>query len=179
MKPSTGLWRLLCLLATVISTTMLTVPVAATASDPFAAALDDKMPGWLSTYDVPGAVVSYIEDGAVAWTRAYGVKDATTQAPMTPEAIFNHGSNGKTLTAWGVMHLVEEGRIELDAPAEKYLKRWHFPPSQFDVNQVTIRRLLSHTAGLGVHGYPQYDLRRPLPALEQVLSGQNQDQPPL
>ena len=179
MRPPTSLYRLLCLLTTLISMMALTFPAAATSADPFAAALDDKMPGWLSYYDVPGAVVSYIEDGAVVWTRAYGVKDATTQAPMTPDAIFNHGSNGKTLTAWGVMHLVEEGRIDLDAPVEKYLKRWHFPPSEFDANEVTIRRLLSHTAGLGIHGYPQYDLRRPLPTLEQVLSGQNQDQPPL
>lgn len=157
MRPLTRLCRLLGLLAALISTMTLTVPAAAMSGDRFAAVLDEKMPGWLKYFDVPGAVVSYIEDGAVVWTRAYGVKDATTQAPMTPDAIFNHGSNGKTLTAWGVMHLVEEGRIDLDAPAEKYLKRWHFPPSEFDANQVTIRRLLSHAAGLGIHGYPQYE----------------------
>ena len=44
---------------------------------------------------------------------------------MRPDMVFNHGSNGKVLTMWGIMRLVEQGGVELDAPANRYLKRWH------------------------------------------------------
>lgn len=144
-------------------------------NDPFAAALDDKMQGWLSEYDVPGAVVSYIQDGAVAWTKAFGVADRTKEIPMRVDNVFCTASVSKALTAWGVMRLVEQGKIELDAPVDQYLKRWHLPLSQFDSRGVTVRRVLSHTAGLTVNGYAGYYPRRSLlPSLKGVLDGQNQ-----
>lgn len=61
---------------------------------------------------------------------------------------FQVASLSKFVTAIGVMTLVERGAVDLDAPVSQYLKRWSLPPSKFDVNGVTIRRLLSHTAGL-------------------------------
>jgi hypothetical protein len=71
------------------------------------------------------------------------------------------------------MKLVEEGKIELDSPVEKYLTRWHLPESEYDVNGVTIRRLLSHTAGLSLHGYPGWSPNDTLPSIEESLSGKN------
>jgi len=68
--------------------------------------------------------------------------------PVSADTLFQVASLSKWITAWGVMRLVQSGRLELDAPVSKYLKRWHLPPSKFDNNKVTIRRLLSHTAGL-------------------------------
>jgi len=145
------------------------------SDDPFAAALDEKMPGWLSEYNVPGAVVSYIRDSEVVWTKAFGVADRATGTPMSVDSLFCTGSASKALTAWGVMKLVEQGRVDLDAPADEYLKRWHLPPSEFDSSGVTIRRVLSHTAGLTVNGYAGYYPRRfPVPSLAEVLNGQNQ-----
>ncbi len=73
------------------------------------------------------------------------------------------------------MRLVEKGLLNLDAPVETYLTRWHFPKSQFDSNLVTIRRLLSHTAGLSIEGYSGLEPDKPLPTLEQSLSGQTCD----
>lgn len=143
--------------------------------DPFAVALDEKMPNWLSEYDVLGAVVSYIQDGEVVWTKAFGVADRVKGTPMRTDNVFCTASASKALTAWGVMKLVEQGKIDLDAPVDQYLKRWHLPPSQFDSRAVTIRRILSHTAGLTVNGYAGYYPRRhPLPSLKEVLDGQNQ-----
>ena len=133
------------------------------------------MPGWLSEYNVPGAVVSYIQDGEVLWTKAYGVADRARGTPMSIDKLFSTASASKALTAWGVMRLVEQGRVDLDAPVDLYLKRWHLPPSQFNSGGVTIRRVLSHTAGLTVNGYAGYYPRRfPIPSLAQVLDGQNQ-----
>jgi len=78
------------------------------------------------------------------------------------------------LTAWGIMCLVEKGKVDLDAPVNRYLKRWQLRSPKFDPNQVTIRRLLSHSAGLSVHGFLDYNQRRRLPSLVEMLEGKNQ-----
>lgn len=63
-------------------------------------------------------------------------------------AIFPMASVSKWVTAWGVLKLVQDGILNLDAPVDSYLTRWHLPPSDFDNQSVTIRTLLSHTSGL-------------------------------
>ena len=68
--------------------------------------------------------------------------------PVDRDTLFQVASLSKWITAWGVMTLVESGRIDLDAPVSGYLKRWHLPPSTYGNEGVTVRRLLSHTAGL-------------------------------
>ena len=146
----------------------------ANSGDPFAVALEGRMPALLLGYRVPGVVVSYIKNGDVVWTKAFGRANLKTGAPMQPDMVFNHGSNGKVLTAWGIMRLVEEGKVNLDAPANRYLKRWQLRSSKFDANAVTIRRLLSHAAGLSVHGFLDYNQRRRLPSLVEILEGKNQ-----
>jgi CubicO group peptidase (beta-lactamase class C family) len=159
-----------------------TCPIAASRDDDasnagslFAATLEENMPLWLAKYNVPGAVVSYIDGGDVTWTKAFGVADRRTGAPMQTDSTFCFASCAKSMTAWGVMHLVEQGQVDLDAPVDQYLKRWHLSASQFDPGGVTTRRVLSHTAGLTVGGYGGYFPRRyPIPSLEQVLDGQNQ-----
>jgi CubicO group peptidase (beta-lactamase class C family) len=145
------------------------------AEDSFAAALQEHMPALLATNRVPGAVVSCIKNGGVAWTKAFGLADLKTGSTMGPNMLFNHGSDGKVLTAWGMMRLVEAGKVELDAPANRYLKRWQIRSTKFDPNGVTPRRLISHTAGLTVHGFSDYEQGVPLPSLVEVLEGKNQD----
>jgi CubicO group peptidase (beta-lactamase class C family) len=152
-----------------------TLTVDAPADDPFAAALQEHMPALLATNHVPGAVISHIKNGEVIWTKAFGVANLQTGAPMRPDMVFNHGSDGKVLTAWGIMRLVEEGKVNLDSPANHYLKRWQIHSIKFDPNEVTIRRLLSHTAGLTVHGFSDYPPGAHLPSLVEVLEGKNQD----
>jgi CubicO group peptidase (beta-lactamase class C family) len=119
--------------------------------------------------------VSSIKNGGVAWTKAFGLADLKTGSTMGPNMLFNHGSDGKVLTAWGMMRLVEAGKVELDAPANRYLKRWQIRSTKFDPNGVTPRRLISHTAGLTVHGFSDYEQGVPLPSLVEVLEGKNQD----
>ena len=147
----------------------------AAAEDSFTAVLPERMPALLTTNHVPGAAVSYITNGAVAWTKAFGLANARTRTPMQPNMVFNHGSDGKVLTAWGIMRLVEQGKLELDAPANRYLKRWQIRSTQFDPNGVTIRRVLSHTAGLTVHGFQDYGQGARLPTLAEMLEGKNQN----
>ncbi len=77
----------------------------------------------------------------------------------------------KWITAWGIMKLVEDGKLDLDRPVDEYLIRWHRPAGQFDNRGVTTRRLPSHTAGLtdGL-GFGDYRLDETLPTLEQALA---------
>jgi CubicO group peptidase (beta-lactamase class C family) len=84
------------------------------------------------------------------------IKDGTVHAehmssvgePVDRDTVFQVASLSKWTTAWGVMVLVEQGRVDLDAPVARYLTRWALPETGFDNDGVTIRRLLSHTAGL-------------------------------
>jgi CubicO group peptidase (beta-lactamase class C family) len=81
--------------------------------------------------------------------------------PVDGDSVYQVASLGKWITAWGVMVLVEEGAINLDAPVSEYLTRWQLPDSAFDPSGVTVRRLLSHTAGLtdglGYDGFERSD----------------------
>jgi len=87
------------------------------------------------------------------------------------DTVFSTASMSKWFTAFGVMKLVEDGELELDKPISEYLSRWELPPSQFDNNQVTVRRLLSHTAGFtdGL-GFGDYEADEELPTLEESLA---------
>ncbi len=135
--------------------------------------VEQMMPQWLADSRVPGAAVALVVDGEVAWAQGYGLADRDRNVPVTADTVFQVASISKSVTAWGVMRLVERGILDLDAPVEEYLTRWHLPPSDYDASGVTIRRLLSHTAGLSVHGYPGYPPDQPLPSLEDSLSGHN------
>ncbi len=87
------------------------------------------------------------------------------------DSLFQVASLSKWLTAWGVMTLVEQGRVELDAPVSRYLTRWRLPPGEYDNDQVTVRRLLSHTSGLtdGL-GFMGFAPDATPPSIEEELS---------
>ena len=85
--------------------------------------------------------------------------------------VFQVASLSKWISAWGVMKLVEEGKLELDAPASKYLTRWQLPPGNFNNDGVTVRRLLSHTAGLVDDlGYGGFSRGTPVQSVESSLT---------
>ncbi len=120
---------------------------------------------------VPGVAVALVRRGKLAWVQACGFADLQSEREVSAETVFNIGSISKTVAAWGLMLLVEQGKIGLDAPVMDAVKRWELPPSAFDPAGVTLRRLLSHTAGLSLHGYPGFSPDATLPTLEQSLSG--------
>ncbi|MCW5518781.1 serine hydrolase [Aureitalea sp. L0-47] len=135
--------------------------------------LDQKIPQLLNDFIVPGTAIALIENGEIILQKGYGYSNIDKGTPVTTSTGFNIGSISKTIAAWGVMKLVQEGKLDLDTPAEKYLTRWHIPKSEFDSNKVTIRGLLSHTAGLSLHGYPGWSPKDKLPSIEESLNGKN------
>jgi CubicO group peptidase (beta-lactamase class C family) len=90
---------------------------------------------------------------------------------MTKRSVFEVASISKSVTAWGVMRLVEQGRVELDAPVWRYLTRWKLPATRYDRHGVTVRRLLSHSSGLSSHIFSQPDSAAPPLTLAEMLAG--------
>jgi len=130
------------------------------------AKLDEDLPARMQRLHIPGAAAALVDRGAIVWSKGYGLADRITRTPFTPSTIIRAASISKALCAWAVMRLVEQGAIDLDAPAARYLKRWKLPPSGFDPSQVTIRRALSHTAGLAIPGRLGFNR-----TLSEVLDG--------
>ena len=117
------------------------------------------------------AVFAILEDGAVHGVHAVSVGEA-----VDVNTVFQTASLSKWITAWGVMALVQEGKLDLDAPVSTYLTRWALPESKFDNKRVTARRLLSHTAGLtdGL-GYAGFVPNAVVPSLEETLKRPDAD----
>ncbi len=121
---------------------------------------------------ISGASLAIIEGGRIVAARAYGVVDETTRAPVTTATLFQAGSISKPVAALGALHLVEAGRLSLDGDVNAQLTSWRVPENAFTTTEkVTLRRLLSHSAGVTVHGFPGYDPADPVPTLVQVLDG--------
>lgn len=121
---------------------------------------------------IPGVSVAFIENGKVKWTRAYGVATAGGTQSTTPATLFQAASMSKAFAATAVLRLVEQGKLRLDEDVNSRLKAWKVPPSPYTAEQkVTLRRLLSHTAGLTVGGFPGYQSGKPVPSITQILDG--------
>jgi CubicO group peptidase (beta-lactamase class C family) len=111
------------------------------------------------------AAFALVEHGRVVATHFQSIG-----VPVNGDSLFQVASLSKWVTAWGVMKLVEQGRLDLDAPVSRYLKRWELPASLYN-SDVTVRRILSHTAGFtdGL-GYGGFAPGQPIQTLEQSLT---------
>ncbi len=121
---------------------------------------------------VPGVSVAVVHNGRIEWARGFGVRQIGGDA-VTPETLFQAGSISKPLAAMGALRLVQEGKLALDTDVNASLTSWKLPPSAAAPGAVvTLRELLTHTAGITVHGFPGYAAGMPVPTLVQVLNGQ-------
>jgi CubicO group peptidase (beta-lactamase class C family) len=92
--------------------------------------------------------IALVSGDSVVWTAAYGNANATTRTAATPATIYSTGSTGKSLTAAAIMKLVEQGRVSLDQPANRYLQGARIQDRLQSETPVTVRMLLNHTSGL-------------------------------
>lgn len=123
-------------------------------------------------YKIPGVSIAVINNGGIEWARGFGIKDASTNEPVTAETLFQAGSISKPVAATAALRLVEEGKLDLNENVNDKLKSWKVPTNQFtEKTKVTLRELLSHTAGMTVHGFPGYSAGVPVPTLVHVLDG--------
>lgn len=129
--------------------------------------LSDRM----ASLHVPGVSIAVIHDGKLEWARGFGVSKIGGPT-VTPNTLFEAASISKSVTALAALHLVQTGKIDLDTDVNRYLRAWKIPANEFtDQKAVTLRELLSHTAGVTVHGFLGYASDAPVPNLQQILDG--------
>jgi CubicO group peptidase (beta-lactamase class C family) len=147
-----------------------TVAINQPVSD-FSLQLDREIPLLMAKYRVPGVIVAVIKDGEPAFKNAYGYANVKSERKMTTDDYCRVESISKSVTAWGVMKLVERGEINLDTPVAEYLKSWEFPESDYPTQKITVRQLLNHTSGLplGTIGV-RYAPTEQRPTLRESLS---------
>ena len=125
-------------------------------------------------YKTPAVSIAVIDKGKIAWAKGYGTISLEPNAPaVTTETLFQAGSISKPVTAIGALLLVQQGRLSLDEDVNKYLKSWKVPENEYTkTEKVTLRRLLSHTAGTSVHGFPGYKIGEYIPTTVEILEGE-------
>ncbi len=129
--------------------------------------------------NVPGVSIAVMKDHKLHWARGFGLAKAGTGEAVTPETLFQAASISKPVTGLAILTLVEEGKIDLDTDINQYLERWKLADHQWqNQEKVTLRRLMSHTAGTTVSGFPGYVRGSVLPSLEQILDGQEPSNTP-
>jgi CubicO group peptidase (beta-lactamase class C family) len=118
------------------------------------------------------AALVLVQSGKIVAEHGFGIANVETQAPVqTDQTLYIVGSVSKAVTAWGVMKLVEEGKLGLDEPVMRHLKRWRFPVSDAYRDKVTARHLLSHTAGIDDgFGFSGFLPDEPIQTLEESLT---------
>src|SRR5215813_531448 len=127
----------------------------------------------MARYKVPGVSVAFFENGKIVWTRGYGFANIEKKTPVTADTLFQAASISKPVASLAALHLVEEGKLSLDADVNTELKTWKVPDNDFTkTERVTLRRLLTHSAGLTVHGFPGYASDEKVPTVVQVLDGE-------
>lgn len=133
----------------------------------------DSIDQVLEKYRTPALSIAVVANGAIDWSAAYGVASADTKNAISDKMMFQAASVSKPVAAVAAMRLVQEGRIGLDEDVNEKLTSWKIPdrPGRDNI-PITLRMLLSHTAGLTVHGFPGYEAGTTVPTLIQVLNGE-------
>jgi len=124
-------------------------------------------------YKVPSVSIAVINNGKIEWAKAYGYADVEDKRLANPTTLYQAASITKSVNAVGIMKLAESGRLSLTKDLRRYLKTWTFPDNEFSKGKtITITNLLSHTAGLNVHGFIGYSTSDSLPTINEILNGQ-------
>jgi len=131
-------------------------------------------------YKVPGVSIAVVKDGEIRWAKGYGIANTNDSSVVTVNTLFQAGSISKPVAALAALKLVEEGKIDLDKDVNIYLNDWKIPDNKFtEIEKVTLRRLLTHTAGMTVHGFPGYQQKDTFPSIVTVLNGKGNTEPVL
>jgi CubicO group peptidase (beta-lactamase class C family) len=134
-------------------------------------AVQEAMPALIQRHDLPGAAVAVVGNGHLRWTAGYGWAVPEKRIPFSPDTVFQAGTMTMPVTAWMLLNLVGEGKIDLDTPVSEYLRGRDLPESPYDADAVTPRRVLSHTAGLSIPRYAGFGPGKTLQTLNQSYAG--------
>jgi len=138
----------------------------------------DSLPNWniekrMEETNIKGLSIAVIRNYQIEWTKGYGWADVEEKRKVNTETRFQAASISKTLNSMGVLKLAEKGKLDPEADINNYLRTWKFPYDSIAKNKkINTLHLLSHTAGLSIHGFPGYERSDTIPLLSQILDGQ-------
>ncbi|MBL7979871.1 MAG: serine hydrolase [Bacteroidetes Order II. Incertae sedis bacterium] len=123
-------------------------------------------------YKVKGLSIAVIHNFKIEWAKGYGFANEAEKIPVTTNTLFEPGSLSKSVNALALMQMVQDKRIDLFTDINQYLHTWKFPYDSISKGKkITLANLLSHTAGLSVHGFGGYKEGDSLPTILQILNG--------
>jgi|WetSurMetagenome_2_1015567.scaffolds.fasta_scaffold00002_17 CubicO group peptidase (beta-lactamase class C family) len=126
----------------------------------------------MAFYNIKGLSIAVVHDYKIEWAKGYGWADIKENRLVTEKTLFQAASISKSLNGIGVLKLFQDKKLNLDDDINNYLSSWKFPYDEISNNKkITIANLLSHTAGLGIHGFPGYQVGEPVPTLTEILDG--------
>jgi Beta-lactamase class C and other penicillin binding proteins len=133
--------------------------------------LEEKVNSVIKKYKVQGASFAIIKDGQVASIHNIGYSNMKQKKKVEDNTAFKIASISKTVTAYAVMQLVDDKKLDLDTPVQNYIKNWKLPETKYDNDKVTLRTLMSHTSGISDSS--EFGYTEPLPSIEQALTQRN------
>jgi CubicO group peptidase (beta-lactamase class C family) len=126
----------------------------------------------MNYYKIKGVSVAVIHDYKIEWAKGYGWADDSAKTPVTVKTLFQAASISKSLNGVGVLKLAQDNKLDLYTDINQYLTSWKFPyDSVSKNNKISTINLLSHTAGLNVHGFAGYARGEAIPTILQILNG--------
>ena len=93
--------------------------------------VDDIVAARLKDRHIPGLSLAVVEEGKIVRAQGYGFTDKSGQTPVTPETLFQAGSISKPVAAFAALHLVQDGKLSLDADVNTELRTWKVPDNTF------------------------------------------------
>lgn len=126
----------------------------------------------MAAHNVPGVAIAIIEEGEIIYSAGFGTRQAGADMPVTANTVFSAGSVSKIAAASMILSLQADGRIDIDQPVSRYLTGWALADQpEYDEDQVTLRTILSHTAGFNLHGFPDFQPGQDMPTRIETLNG--------
>jgi CubicO group peptidase (beta-lactamase class C family) len=139
---------------------------------PLSSSSPQRLSDRMAFYKTSAVSIAVINNGRLEWARGYGVLEAGSNHHVTTATLFQACSISKPIAAMVALQLVEQGKLDLDEDINKKLASWKMPENDFTKEQkVTLRRLLSHTAGTTVTGLRGYAADEQIPTFRQILEG--------
>jgi CubicO group peptidase (beta-lactamase class C family) len=126
----------------------------------------------MAYYHIPSVSIAVINHGQLEWAKGYGLADVEKNKKVNIQTLYQAASISKSLNAMAIMKLVQDGKLSLDRDIRLYLKTWVFPDNDLSRNKIiTLRGLLSHSAGIGTGGFTGYSVNDSLPSVNEMLDG--------
>lgn len=131
-----------------------------------------NLPERMNYYGVPSVSIAVINQGKLVWAKAYGWAVDAPKRKADENTLYQAASLSKSINAFCILKLAQDGKLDLNKDIRTYLKTWTFPDNDFSKGKtITLNNLLSHTAGLGVRGFMGYPKGNLLPTLNEILDG--------